>query len=139
MGRLCDVRHLRCHRVRPRHAQKYRNSAQTLWRVDARGWLTTPQTVDGRERFQTLANAGSDAPKTSSGDVERAIQFNCVSEVMIMKREILKFLKEEEGLTIVEYAIAGSLVAGGAVAAFTLLGGNIATFINWLGTQIVTP
>ena len=77
--------------------------------------------------------------KTSSGDVERAIQFNCVAEVMIMKREILKFLKEEEGLTIVEYAIAGSLVAGGAVAAFTLLGGHIATFITWLGNQITTP
>ena len=58
---------------------------------------------------------------------------------MIMKREILKFLKEEEGLTIVEYAIAGSLVAGGAVAAFTLLGTNIKGFINWLAGQITTP
>ena len=56
-----------------------------------------------------------------------------------MKREILKFLKEEEGLTIVEYAIAGSLVAGGAVAAFTLLGTNIKGFINWLAGQITTP
>ena len=76
--------------------------------------------------------------KTASGDIERAIQFNCVAEVMIMKREILKFLKEEEGLTMVEYAIAGAMVAAGAVVAFSLLGGavkaQIMNLYSWVST-----
>ena len=74
--------------------------------------------------------------KTSSGEVERTIQFNCVSEVMIMKREILKFLKEEEGLTMVEYAIAGALVAAGAAIAFYNLGSavfnKITALVGWV-------
>jgi pilus assembly protein Flp/PilA len=42
-----------------------------------------------------------------------------------MKGFIVAFLKDEEGLTMVEYAIAGALVAGATVTAFTLLGTNI--------------
>jgi pilus assembly protein Flp/PilA len=38
------------------------------------------------------------------------------------KKHLMDFLKEEEGLTTVEYAIAGSLVAAGVVAAFSDLG-----------------
>jgi pilus assembly protein Flp/PilA len=49
-----------------------------------------------------------------------------------MKTAILNFLREEEGLTMVEYAIAGALVAGGAVVAFTDLGVAVATRINQL-------
>ena len=39
-----------------------------------------------------------------------------------MKEAIVKFFKDEEGLTAVEYAIAGALVVGGAVLAFQTLG-----------------
>ena len=53
-----------------------------------------------------------------------------------MKREILKFLKEEEGLTMVEYAVAGALVAAACVIAFTRLGTAIATRIQGLATTI---
>jgi len=49
-----------------------------------------------------------------------------------MKSFIVAFLKDEEGLTMVEYAIAGALVAGATVTAFTLLGTNIITKINAL-------
>ena len=35
---------------------------------------------------------------------------------------ILNFFREEEGLTTVEYAVAGSLVAAAVVLAFTNLG-----------------
>ena len=35
------------------------------------------------------------------------------------------FWKEEEGLTMVEYALVGSLVAIAAIAAFTTLGTNV--------------
>ena len=39
-----------------------------------------------------------------------------------MKQAIKTFLQEEEGLTTVEYAIAGSLVGAAVVVAFTDLG-----------------
>ena len=49
-----------------------------------------------------------------------------------MKTAILKFLRDETGLTMVEYAIAGALVAGGAVLAFTNLGVAVTARINQL-------
>ena len=55
-----------------------------------------------------------------------------------MKKFIVTFLKDEEGLTMVEYAVAGSLVAAGAVAAFTALGGAIVTKIGVLTTAVST-
>ena len=51
----------------------------------------------------------------------------------LMKQEILKFLSEEEGLTTVEYAIAGGLVGAAVVLAFVDLGTaveNVITFIT---------
>ena len=50
-----------------------------------------------------------------------------------MKKFILDFLREEEGLTTVEYAVAGALVAAAVVTAFTDLGsavGNVITNIT---------
>jgi pilus assembly protein Flp/PilA len=47
-----------------------------------------------------------------------------------MKNFIVAFLKDEEGLTMVEYAIAGALVATASVVAFTLLGTNVTARIN---------
>jgi pilus assembly protein Flp/PilA len=55
-----------------------------------------------------------------------------------MKQFIVSFLKDAEGLTMVEYAIAGALVAAGAVAAFSLLGTNVSSRINDLALD-VTP
>jgi pilus assembly protein Flp/PilA len=40
------------------------------------------------------------------------------------------FLRDEEGLTMVEYAVAGSLIAAAAVAAFTNLGVAVAAKID---------
>lgn len=56
------------------------------------------------------------------------------------KMSVLKFIKDEEGLTIVEYAVAGGLITLGAVAAFVTLGGNVATAITSLGCAVTgTP
>jgi len=55
-----------------------------------------------------------------------------------MKSLIIAFLKEEEGLTMVEYAVAGSLVAAAAVIAFTNLGTAITTKIDALITAVNT-
>jgi pilus assembly protein Flp/PilA len=43
---------------------------------------------------------------------------------------ICKFLQDEEGLTTVEYAVAGALISAAVVAAFTLLGGRVDTVIR---------
>jgi pilus assembly protein Flp/PilA len=56
-----------------------------------------------------------------------------------MKKIILDFLREEEGLTTVEYAVAGALVAAAVVAAFTTLGENVGTVINGIAANITTP
>jgi pilus assembly protein Flp/PilA len=57
-------------------------------------------------------------------------------EVVQMKKSIVAFLKDEEGLTMVEYAIAGALVSIACVTAFTNLGLAIATQIGNMITAI---
>jgi pilus assembly protein Flp/PilA len=44
--------------------------------------------------------------------------------------KIVSFIKEEEGLTTVEYAVAGTLVALAVVTAFTQLGNAVGNSIN---------
>lgn len=41
-----------------------------------------------------------------------------------------QFFRDEQGLTTVEYAIAGGLVGAAVIAAFQLLGGQVARVIN---------
>jgi pilus assembly protein Flp/PilA len=55
-----------------------------------------------------------------------------------IKASVLKFVKDENGLTIVEYAVAGGLITGAVVVAFTLLGGAVNTRIRVLCTAIST-
>lgn len=47
-----------------------------------------------------------------------------------------KFLREEDGLTTVEYAIAGGLVSAAVVTGFDTLGDNVSTVINHLATAV---
>ncbi len=53
-----------------------------------------------------------------------------------MRKELLAFLRDEEGLTMVEYAVAGSLIAAAAVTAFTNLGTAVVNKITALTTAI---
>ena len=39
-----------------------------------------------------------------------------------MKDKLIQFYQEEDGLTVVEYAVAGGLITAAVVAAFTALG-----------------
>lgn len=48
----------------------------------------------------------------------------------------MKFVKDEDGLTIVEYAVAGGLITLGAVAAFVALGGSVAVVIECLDDAV---
>ncbi len=56
-----------------------------------------------------------------------------------ISKMIKAFWLEESGLTAVEYGVAGTLVMLGAVAAFTLLGGNLANVINAIAAILVVP
>ena len=47
-----------------------------------------------------------------------------------------EFIKDESGLTAVEYAIAGGLVVGGMIAAFVTLGDNATAKIECLGSAV---
>jgi len=47
-----------------------------------------------------------------------------------MKHEIMYFLQDEEGLTTVEYAIAGALVGAAVIGAFQALGVTVGDVIN---------
>ncbi len=52
---------------------------------------------------------------------------------------IKKFLRDETGLELSEYAVAAALVAIAAVAAFKVLGTTISGKIGELTTKINTP
>jgi len=54
-----------------------------------------------------------------------------------IKTSVMKFVKDEDGLTIVEYAVAGGLVTLGAVLAFITLGTNVGTRITSLGCAVM--
>lgn len=54
----------------------------------------------------------------------------------MIKESVAKFIKDEDGLTTVEYAVAGALVAAAVAAAFTALGTAVTGNINNLGTIV---
>ena len=47
-----------------------------------------------------------------------------------LKVTALRLAKKQRGLTTVEYAVAGALIALAVVAAFTALGGRVTAVIN---------
>ena len=53
-----------------------------------------------------------------------------------MKKKIMKFLREEDGLTTVEYAVAGALIAAAVVTAFEALGNQVKAVIDGITTNI---
>ena len=50
--------------------------------------------------------------------------------------KILSFVRDESGLTTVEYAVAGSLIAAAVVAAFQALGIQVGVVIDGINTAI---
>lgn len=55
-----------------------------------------------------------------------------------IKTSVMKFVKDEDGLTIVEYAVGGGLITLGAVVAFVTLGGTVCGVITAIETAIRT-
>jgi pilus assembly protein Flp/PilA len=52
--------------------------------------------------------------------------------IQTIKASVLKFVKDEDGLTIVEYAVAGGLITAAVALAFTDLGIAVHTQITAL-------
>jgi pilus assembly protein Flp/PilA len=53
-----------------------------------------------------------------------------------LHKRMVAMRKNQKGLTTVEYAIAGGLISAAVIAAFTLLGGNVALVINALANAL---
>jgi pilus assembly protein Flp/PilA len=53
-----------------------------------------------------------------------------------MKTKVMKFLQDEEGLTVVEYAVAAALISAAVIGSFRLLGQNVDSVINALAVVI---
>lgn len=49
---------------------------------------------------------------------------------------IANLIKEEDGVTAIEYALIASLIAGVIIAAVSLLGGNISTLFKTLAERV---
>lgn len=53
-----------------------------------------------------------------------------------IKSSVEKFLKDDDGLTVVEYAVAGGLIAAVTIAAFRALGVTVTGVINGINTEL---
>ena len=51
-------------------------------------------------------------------------------------KSILEFLKDEDGLTMIEYAVAGGVIALGAATAFSTLGTAVEGKIDGITTAV---
>lgn len=58
---------------------------------------------------------------------------------MNVTEKLMSFIRDEEGLTAVEYAIAGGLVGATVIAGFIALGGKVGGVIDYLQAQINAP
>jgi len=56
--------------------------------------------------------------------------------IQSIKEAVRKFARDEDGLTIVEYAVAGGLITGAVVLAFTALGDAVQAEIERLTDAI---
>jgi len=55
-----------------------------------------------------------------------------------IKTSVVKFVKDEDGLTVVEYAVAGGLISAAVVATFMALGVEVNAVINDIITALQT-
>ena len=57
---------------------------------------------------------------------------------MSIKDKLLAFIRDEEGLTTVEYAVAGGLITAAAIAGFKALGGKVSGIITAISGALPT-
>lgn len=49
-----------------------------------------------------------------------------------------RFLKDEDGVTAIEYGLIAALIAVAIIAAVGLIGGNLSTIFNHIADQLTT-
>lgn len=54
-----------------------------------------------------------------------------------LKQAVVEFIREEEGLTVVEYAIAGGLIGLGVVTMFDQVGNEVARIMGDIYAQLL--
>jgi pilus assembly protein Flp/PilA len=57
-------------------------------------------------------------------------------QVTKMKKHVQQFLRDEDGLTVVEYAVAAGLIVVGVVAVFGFVGDEVLRIMNLLLTAL---
>jgi pilus assembly protein Flp/PilA len=50
-----------------------------------------------------------------------------------------RFLRDEEGVTAIEYGLIASLIAVAIIVAVTLVGGNLNNVFNYIAGKLKTP
>ena len=55
-----------------------------------------------------------------------------------MVKHVVRFMREEEGATAVEYGLMVALIAGAIVVAVTLIGTNLSTRFNTTATTFAS-
>ncbi|MCF7202872.1 Flp family type IVb pilin [Pseudomonas oligotrophica] len=60
-------------------------------------------------------------------------------KIQAIKEAIGRFARDEEGLTMVEYAVAGGLITLAAIGAFTSLGTAVAETIQGIVDKLDPP
>ncbi|MBN3797213.1 Flp family type IVb pilin [Burkholderia sp. Ac-20392] len=55
-----------------------------------------------------------------------------------MKAMMIRFLREEDGVTAIEYGLIAGLIAVAIVAGVTSIGGSLGTMFTNLGTCVTT-
>lgn len=50
--------------------------------------------------------------------------------------QVMKFLKEDDGATAIEYGLIAGLIAIAIIAALTALSGGLSTLFNNIGTRL---
>ena len=53
-----------------------------------------------------------------------------------MSKFVTRFLKDESGATAIEYGLIAALIAVAAIAAFQLVGTNLSSLFNTVGTDL---
>ena len=56
--------------------------------------------------------------------------------MMTLKKKLIAFLRDEDGLTMTEYAVAGGLIVVGGAAVFLLLGDEIERVIGLIVAEL---
>lgn len=55
-----------------------------------------------------------------------------------MKKILMRFLKDEDGVTAIEYGLIAALIAVVIITAVTLVGNSLENTFNYIGGQVST-